>query len=383
MDRLNPEDYHFNDRLSFHTMWYDANSLQKQLLLNFYPCDGTTELIDTQTNRTFLRRATLDGVGLKDMFLGNEIRVYSRQIKIVDYADDRTARYVSKSNEHTVAVVKPDAFDMIGEIIKVIEDNNFRIANLKLCTLTRKDAMEFYDYLKEETYSSFIMEHFISGPIVAMELVGENAVGRLNEILGPVCPVDARKTSPNSLRAMYGTNRAINALHGSLSQQMAAREAKFFFAKYHQQPGLNCHSSACCVIKPHTIKGGNLGKIVSSILNCGFTFSAMEMFYLTNKTANEFLEVYKGVIDDYNALVLSFLDGPCVAVQIFNAEKRDVHGEFRNICGPYDPEVAKKIRPTTLRANFGLDKYKNAVHCTDLPEDVEIELEYFFKILNN
>jgi nucleoside-diphosphate kinase len=34
-----------------------------------------------------------------------------------------------------------------------------------------------------------------------------------------------------------------------------------------------------------------------------------------------------------------------------------------------DPELGKKLRGNSLRAKYGIDKVKNAVHCTDLPED--------------
>lgn len=37
-------------------------------------------------------------------------------------------------------------------------------------------------------------------------------------------------------------------------------------------------------------------------------------------------------------------------------------------------EIARHLRPATLRAMFGKDKIKNAVHCTDLPEDGVIEV---------
>ena len=46
-----------------------------------------------------------------------------------------------------------------------------------------------------------------------------------------------------------------------------------------------------------------------------------------------------------------------------------------------DPEIAAHIRPGTLRARFGQTKVKNAVHCTDLPDDVQLEVEFFFKLL--
>jgi nucleoside-diphosphate kinase len=45
-----------------------------------------------------------------------------------------------------------------------------------------------------------------------------------------------------------------------------------------------------------------------------------------------------------------------------------------------DPEIAKNLRPNSLRAKFGIDRAKNAIHCTDLAEDGIIECEYFFKI---
>jgi len=45
-----------------------------------------------------------------------------------------------------------------------------------------------------------------------------------------------------------------------------------------------------------------------------------------------------------------------------------------------DPEIAKNLRPNTLRARFGIDRCRNAVHCTDLPEDGTLETEYWFSI---
>ncbi len=39
-------------------------------------------------------------------------------------------------------------------------------------------------------------------------------------------------------------------------------------------------------------------------------------------------------------------------------------------------EIARTLRPKTLRALFGSDKVKNAVHCTDLPEDAVLEVKF-------
>ena len=45
-------------------------------------------------------------------------------------------------------------------------------------------------------------------------------------------------------------------------------------------------------------------------------------------------------------------------------------------------EIARHVRPRSLRALFGRTKAQNSVHCTDLPEDGQLEVEYFFKILD-
>ena len=37
-------------------------------------------------------------------------------------------------------------------------------------------------------------------------------------------------------------------------------------------------------------------------------------------------------------------------------------------------EIARKLRPNTLRAQFGKTKVQNAIHCTDLPEDGLLEV---------
>ena len=42
---------------------------------------------------------------------------------------------------------------------------------------------------------------------------------------------------------------------------------------------------------------------------------------------------------------------------------------LRELCGPHDPEMARSLRPKSIRATLGRDKSKNAVHCTDLSED--------------
>ncbi len=122
------------------------------------------------------------------------------------------------------------------------------------------------------------------------------------------------------------------------------------------------------------------GKIIDHILSEGFEISAMEMFYLNRPTVEEFFDVYKGVLPEYVPLIEHMAAGPLLAMEI---RQENVVAAFRNLVGPNDPEIAKYLRPNTLRAQYGMDRVKNAVHCTDLVEDAILETEYFFKIMQN
>ncbi len=103
------------------------------------------------------------------------------------------------------------------------------------------------------------------------------------------------------------------------------------------------------------------------------------MFYLDQPTAKEFLAVYKGILPEYGRMLDSLIIGPSVAIEI--AGGSDIVEKFRELCGPHDPQIANTLRKGTIRANFGLDRVRNAIHCTDLAEDGVLESEYFFKVL--
>ncbi len=42
---------------------------------------------------------------------------------------------------------------------------------------------------------------------------------------------------------------------------------------------------------------------------------------------------------------------------------------------------AQELFPDTIRAIFGRDRIRNAIHCTDLAKDGVFECKYFFRIL--
>ncbi|KAL2919199.1 hypothetical protein HK105_201474 [Polyrhizophydium stewartii] len=112
------------------------------------------------------------------------------------------------------------------------------------------------------------------------------------------------------------------------------------------------------------VNSGLAGKIISMIQDAGFAISDMELFHLDRSNGEDFLEVYKGVVPEYH------ITGDA-----------NVPIAFREFTGPSDPELAKQVRPKSLRAKFGVDKVRNSLHCTDLPEDGPLESQFFFRIL--
>ena len=203
------------------------------------------------------------------------------------------------------------------------------------------------------------------------------------EAIGPTNTLTAKAEAPQSLRSLFGTDGTKNAVHGSDTLGSYKREHDFWFAgeEPEQRPMQttavldNC---TLCLIKPHIQREGNTGKIIDLILQAGFEISAMELFNLSRPVIEEFYDVYKGVIPEYLPIIENMTSGPVIALEV---RQSNAVSSFRELCGPHDPEIARHLRPNTIRAKFGLDRVRNALHCTDMPEDGRIEVQYFFQLL--
>jgi nucleoside-diphosphate kinase len=81
------------DRFVFVTEWYDQQAgITKEFLLNFYLNDQTIEIYDLKHKRIFLKRTRYPSVSEADLFLGATVTVYSRQFKVMTYADKFTRK---------------------------------------------------------------------------------------------------------------------------------------------------------------------------------------------------------------------------------------------------------------------------------------------------
>ncbi|XP_064500412.1 nucleoside diphosphate kinase homolog 7 isoform X1 [Pseudopipra pipra] len=376
--------YSQDERYAFIAEWYDPNaSLFRRYELLYYPKDGSIEMYDMKNRRTFLKRTPYESLHLEDLYVGSRITVFSRHLSIVDYGNPYTSRKLGSRKERTLALIKPDAMHKIGELIDIIINSGLTITKAKMMLLSRKEAADFYVDHRAKPFYHELLQFITSGPVLAMEILGDDAVSKWKAIVGPANPATTESDTLDSIRENFGHGGLRNAAHGPDSVASAAKELELFFPS---SGGRGPVSSAtftnctCCIIKPHAVNEGLAGKIIKAILKGGFQISALQMFNMERPNAEEFYEIYKGVVPEYLEMVSELCSGPCIAMEITPSEPPKV---FRDFCGPSDPELARHLRPGTLRAVFGKDKIQNAVHCTDLPEDGLLEVQYFFKILDN
>ena len=132
------------------------------------------------------------------------------------------------NQESTLGIIKPDAVsrNLIGSIIKMIEENNITISKMKMITLSKDQAEVFYKVHKGQVFYDKLMEYMTSGPIVIMVLQGVDVIKRYRDLMGKTNPDEAKD---GTIRKLFALNTTHNAVHGSDSQDNAIIEINLFF----------------------------------------------------------------------------------------------------------------------------------------------------------
>lgn len=140
-------------------------------------------------------------------------------------------RAVTPSNT-TICLIKPHAIlaGQGGEIVQRIINEGFSLINFKSFNLGLCDAEDFFEVYKTVVpeYKKMV-EHVSSGPCWALELKAENSVSAFRAVCGPHDPEVCRVLFPNSIRALYGKDRVLNAVHCTDLDEESTLEAEFFF----------------------------------------------------------------------------------------------------------------------------------------------------------
>ena len=128
----------------------------------------------------------------------------------------------------TLVLVKPDAFErgLTGEIISRLEHKGLRLVALKQLQIDERFAGVHYQEHTDKPFFGELVEFITSGPLVAMVMEGEEAVGAARQVIGATDPLQA---APGSIRADYAQRVTFNLVHGSDSDQSAEREIRIWF----------------------------------------------------------------------------------------------------------------------------------------------------------
>ena len=130
--------------------------------------------------------------------------------------------------EHTFIMVKPDgvARGLVGEVITRFERKGLRLERIRGLTITDTMPRTHYAEHVDKPFFPELLAFITSGPVVAMEWSGEEAVAVCRTIMGAT---DPKQAAPGTIRGDLGLVVTENIVHGSDSVESAARELEIFF----------------------------------------------------------------------------------------------------------------------------------------------------------
>jgi nucleoside-diphosphate kinase len=366
-----------------------STSFVSQYILSYWDSDHSVSMYDTKNKRMFLKRTIpSEKINLGMLYIGANVTVCSRPLRIVDFGDASTRRKFASVRGSSVVLVKPNAYHDAGKVVQMLYDADLAVGRMRMVRWTAEEAGAFLGLgssasaasssaasASAESPSALSKDHML-----AIEVAGEDIISRTHEVVGPSSPSDAREAAPRSIRAMLGgASRADNVVFTSPDMETAAKQVAHIFERRYPTTAVynNC---SLLLIRPHAVVAKQTGAIIDSVLRSELEVSAVRSMALSRDEAADLLEPYKGVVPDFERWVKELSSGPCVAVEVRG--DMAVH-RLRELAGPHDSVLAKALRPDTLRARFGVDSTMNAVHVTDIEVDGPLECKFIFHVLNH
>ncbi|XP_054754186.2 thioredoxin domain-containing protein 3 homolog isoform X1 [Lytechinus pictus] len=287
--------------------------------------------------------------------------------------------------EVTVVLIKPDAVanGHVDDIISKIEEHGFEILATEDKTLTEDEAREFYKQHEEEEHYEELVTFMASGPSKILVLTrgdtGEGVVTDIRNLLGPKDIEVAKEEAPESLRAQFGTDKKMNAMHGADSSETAARELAFLLPNFNIPivPGTGpppAIEKTLALIRPSALKD-HKDEMIQKIQEAGFEVCLQKMVQLTEEQAKEFYKEQEGT-PHFEDLIREMTSGEVLALGL---AKESAIQSWRNFIGPTTIDEAKEKAPESLRAQYSVPEAQiNVVHGSDSVETAEKELGFFF-----
>ena len=133
--------------------------------------------------------------------------------------------------ERTLSIIKPDGVKrgLIGEVIKLLEENDLNIVAMKMVHMTRAQAEGFYAVHRERPFFESLTNFMSSGPAVVMILEGDNVIARYRDLMGAT---NYKAAAEGTIRRRFATDIEKNVVHGSDAPETASVEISYFFNRF-------------------------------------------------------------------------------------------------------------------------------------------------------
>ncbi len=133
--------------------------------------------------------------------------------------------------DRTLSIIKPDAVarGLIGEIVKRLETNGFKIIAMKMLHMTKAQAEGFYTVHLGKPFFESLTDFMSSGPAVMMVLEGQDVIARYRDLMGATNYKEAKE---GTIRREFATDIEKNVVHGSDAPETAAFEISYFFNSF-------------------------------------------------------------------------------------------------------------------------------------------------------
>jgi nucleoside-diphosphate kinase len=130
--------------------------------------------------------------------------------------------------ERTLVLVKPDAMQrgLAGEILRRFERRGLELRAARLVQVDVVLAEEHYAEHAAKPFFGELVEFITSAPTLAVVLEGEGAIGVVRTTMGATNPATA---APGTIRGDLALSMPDNLVHGSDSEESAAREIALWF----------------------------------------------------------------------------------------------------------------------------------------------------------
>jgi nucleoside-diphosphate kinase len=342
--------------LAFNVEWLDPKSgITWPLQLTLNPREETVELFDTRAQRLFLKRTHMPQIKLEHLFAGASIVCLARTLRVLGCADAATLRRLDSLREPVFILVAAHALHFAGAVLDRAQNRaDLTLVNAKLVShLPAEDARRLSHDGGADQGPCLGFQLFSSSPYPG------GAAEALSKALEP---------------ATFGYY---------VCGPAAASDVDHFFNASSTPASCLASGTSLAVVKPHLVHARKAGLVLAALLKA-FHVTGCAVVKLDRTEAASFLAVYDGVVPAFPQMVEELTAGPALAIEVAPRETTNVSDsvvqQLRDLAGPADPELARVLRPGSLRSYFGIDTVRNGLHVTDLESDGDVETAAMFRM---